>query len=122
MEVAPVHVVSLATTSDRLPLPTQEPIVRPLPGPGGAPVALPHVTLAAATVLPPHDQGHSYVVLIPLDGGVVVEHGGGEHESVPGSAANLDVGQRIGVANLGVDATELGVVGTPPDFAVAVAR
>jgi quercetin dioxygenase-like cupin family protein len=117
-----VHVVPLATTSDRLPPPAQEPIVRPLPGPGGAPVALLHVALPAATVLPPHDHGRSYVVLIPLHGGVVVEHGGGEHGLVPGSAAYLDVGTPIGFANRGADAAELCVVVTPPDVAEAVAR
>ena len=121
-----MHVVPLATTSDRPPPPAQEPIVRPLPPPGGAPVALLHVTLPAATVLPPHDHGHSYVVLIPLHGGAVAEHGGGEHGLVPGSAAYLDVGERIGGANRGANrganAAELCVVVTPPDVAEAVGR
>ena len=117
-----MHVVPLATTSDRLPPPAQEPIVRPLPRPGGAPVALLQVALPAATVLPPHDHGRSYVVLIPVHGGVVVEHGAGEHGLVPGSAAYLDVGERIGVTNRGADATELCAVVTSPDVAEAVAR
>ena len=96
--------------------------MRSLPGPGGVPVAFLHVTLPAVTVLPPHDHGHSYVVLMSLQGGVVVEPVGGEPELVPGRAAYLDVGERIGVANRAAGAAELCMVVTPPDFAEAVAR
>jgi hypothetical protein len=117
-----VHIVPLATPPARGPEQAEEPIVRPLPGPGGAPVALLHVTLPAATVLPPHDRGHSDVVLIPLQGGVVVEPVGVEHELVLERAAYLDVGERIGVANRGAGAAELCMVVTPPDFPESVAR
>lgn len=67
--------------------------------------------------LPEHDHGASQIVLIPLSGSVQVRHNQDAHTLVPGSAAHIDTGERVSLANLGTEPASLMVVASPPEFA-----
>ncbi|MDX3847095.1 cupin domain-containing protein [Streptomyces europaeiscabiei] len=67
--------------------------------------------------MPEHDHGASQIVLIPVAGSVQVRRGQDVHTLAPGSAAHLDAGERVSLANLGTEPASLVVVASPPEFA-----
>ncbi|WP_329537397.1 cupin domain-containing protein (plasmid) [Streptomyces sp. NBC_01450] len=84
-------------------------------------VAVIHVEIPEGGGLPEHDHGASQIVLIPVSGSVQVRHGQDVHTLVPGSAAHIDTGERVSLANLGTEPASLMVVASPPEFALRLA-
>ncbi|MFH8737680.1 cupin domain-containing protein [Streptomyces sp. NPDC017964] len=82
-------------------------------------VAVIHVEIPPGGGMPEH--GASQIVLIPDSGTVQVRHGQDVHTLVPGSAAHIDTGERVSLANLGTEAASLMVVASPPEFASRLA-
>lgn len=116
-----MRIVDVADTpARRAPIPAG-PTVRPLLGTdGGAPVAVLHITLPVGGRLPEHDHGPSHVVLFPLRGRIRLHHDGTDHDLGPGTVTHIGVGERVSLANQGLDPVELVVVASPPDFAAAL--
>lgn len=84
-------------------------------------VAVIHVEIPPGGGMPEHDHGASQIVLIPVSGSVQVRHGQDVHTLVPGSAAHIDTGERVSLANLGTEPASLMVVASPPEFASRLA-
>ncbi|MFS8199414.1 cupin domain-containing protein [Streptomyces sp. CWNU-52B] len=80
-------------------------------------VAVVHLEIPPGGGLPEHDHGASQIVLIPVSGSVQVRHGGDVHTLAPGSAAHIDTGERVSLANPGTAPASLMVVASPPEFA-----
>jgi len=111
----------VATTVRQAPVPGG-PLVRALANaPGGAPVALLHVTIPAGGSMPEHDHGPSQVLLVPIDGRIRLRHGQDEHDLAPGAAAHIGLGELVGLANPGPTPATALVVVSPPQFADGIA-
>ncbi|WP_406446906.1 cupin domain-containing protein [Streptomyces sp. NBC_01613] len=117
-----MHVATVGTTPlRRAPVPGG-PTAEVLIAPGiSDQVAVIHMEIPAGGRLPEHAHGASQVVLIPLSGSVDLHHGDDQHTLLLGSAAHLDTGERIGLANRGPVPASLMVVVSPPDFAAHLA-
>lgn len=85
-------------------------------------VAVVHVEIPAGGGMPEHAHGASEIVLIPLSGSVEVSQGEDKHTLVPGAAAHIATGERVGLTNPGTEPVALMVVASPPDFAWHVAK
>jgi quercetin dioxygenase-like cupin family protein len=70
--------------------------------------------------MPEHDHGPSRVVLIPTGGELRLRQGENEHSLSPGTATDIGVGERVSLANCGLEPATLLVVATPPDFVTAL--
>ncbi|MDQ0957966.1 quercetin dioxygenase-like cupin family protein [Streptomyces sp. B4I13] len=66
-------------------------------------VAVIHLEIPPDGGMPEHDHGASQIVLIPVSGSVQVRHGQDVHTLGPGSAAHIDTGERVSLANLGTE-------------------
>jgi quercetin dioxygenase-like cupin family protein len=117
-----MHVAdSTSVTRHRAPLPGG-PTVAPLTtATTSDQVAVIHVEIPAGGGMPEHDHGASQIVLIPLVGSVQVRHGQDVHTLAPGSAAHIDTGERVSLANPGSEPVSLMVVASPPEFAAGLA-
>ncbi|WP_327667726.1 cupin domain-containing protein [Streptomyces sp. NBC_00485] len=80
-------------------------------------LAVIHLEIPPGGGMPEHDHGASQIVLIPVSGSVRVHQGRDVHTLVPGSAAHIDTGERVSLANPGTEPASLMVVASPPAFA-----
>jgi quercetin dioxygenase-like cupin family protein len=117
-----MHVTGTGTaTRHRAPVP-DGPVATPLTTPETSDrVAVVHLELPVGGRLPEHDHGPSQIVLIPLSGSVELRHGQNLHALGPGSAAPIDTGERVSLANAGTGPASLTVVASPPEFASRLA-
>ena len=79
------------------------------------------VEIPAGGGMPEHDHGPSEILLIPLSGPAELRHGGQVSVLPPGTAAHIARGERVSLANPGLQPVTLMVVASPPDFARRVA-